>query len=149
MSTKWFAEFNVELTKYITSTLANATALKASTLSKVFALNANQEKPTTNIPRPAALFLAKESMNTIPPSPRHVSATQNTSESEVFAPDATLDTIMIAIQINAFASLDISKRTASVTQYAPLTRPTSMEDASATMAYHSITENVFVLSFVL
>lgn len=102
-----------------------------------------------NTPKHAALFLVKESTNTIHLSPRPAFATLSTSESEVYALVATLAITMIATQINASASQDIFKRTASAIPSAPLTRLTSMEDASATMDYLSTTVSASVLSFAL
>jgi hypothetical protein len=147
MSTKESAEFNAEPTKFTTSTLENAIAPKASTLFKVFAQNASLERPMMNTKGNAASFHAKVSMNSTHLPPKLAFACLNTSVLRVFAPTAHLDTIMTVTATDAFANLDSSKKEVSATLSAPVTKPTSTENASATTEFLSIRVNaLFPLS---
>lgn len=148
MSTRESAESNAEPTKSTTSTQENAIVLKDTISSKESALNANLEKPIMNTLWLAPLFLARESTNTTHLSPRPASASQNMFVLEEPAPTAILDTTMTPIQIDVFANLDILKRMASATQFAPLTRLMSMENANATMDFLFGKENVLLLKSV-
>jgi hypothetical protein len=134
-SIKEFAEFNAEQINCTTSTVENATVLRVTTSSKELALSACQEKPTIPIPKPATLFHALDLMNSTVISHSSAFASHNMSELMEYAPTVLLDTTSIAIQGNAFASLDTRQLEDSVNQSALQIRPTPMENANATMDF--------------
>lgn len=148
-STKESAEFNVELTKSTISTLANVTVPKDTTLFKESALNANPTKPMTNTEENAPSPPVKESMNSTQLPLKLVSVFPNTLESKEYAPTAHPDTTTTATVIDVSANLASSKKEDSVILSAQVTKPTSMENANATMEFLSITANVSPLSSVL
>lgn len=132
-SIKEFAEYNVEQIKSTTSIAANAIALKATTLSRVPALNVFSVRPTTPTHKHAALFHALVLMNTTAIPLSNVSASLSMFVSEVFAPIVLLDITMIATLINADASLASEKKVDSATPSAHQIKPILMVCANATM----------------
>lgn len=127
------AELNAVPIKSTTSTVANVTVLRATTLSKELALSVLLVRLMISTLKPVALFLAKESTNTIATLPNSVSAHLNMFALEVFALTALLVTTMMLTLTHADASLDLRSITVSVNLSVLLIRPTSMESASATM----------------
>jgi hypothetical protein len=141
ISMREYAEFNAEAIKSTTSTVENAIALKDFILFKVPALNVLLVNHMMSILKLALLFPVKVLMSSIAPSLDNVSANLSMLELEESAITVLLDTIMIATLINAFANLDSDSLVDSANLFAQLIKPTSMENANATMDFPLPMEN--------
>lgn len=97
----------------------------------------------------ARSFHAKVLTSTTAKSVDNAPANPNTLESKESAATALQDTTMIATPINAFANQDSDLLEDSVNLSALLTRPTSMENANATMDFLFPTENASTLDLAL
>ena len=133
ISTKEYAESNVEPIKFTTSIQENAIVLKDTTLFKESAPNVKPMKPTTNTVKLATPLLAQESTKSSQQPPILVFVNLNMSRLEVFAPTATQDNTMTHTQIDVFANQD-TENTEDTVRHSVLQEPDiSMENVSVPM----------------
>ena len=145
ISTKEYAESNVEPIKFTTSTQENAIVLKDTTLFKESAPNVKPMKPTTNTVKLATPLLAQESTKSSQQPPILVFVNLNMSRLEVFAPTATQDNTMTHTLIDASVNQDTENIEDTVRPFAQQEPDISMENVSAPTVCPSTTENVKIL----